>query len=55
MRSSLAYPFFTISHGRRPIDEFAELLQEAEVTLVADVRTVPRSRANPQYNGDVLP
>jgi uncharacterized protein (DUF488 family) len=51
----MAYPFFTIGHGRRPIDEFAALLQQAEVTLVADVRTVPRSRTNPQYNRDVLP
>ena len=51
----MAYPFFTIGHGRRPIGEFVDLLQEAEVTLVADVRTVPRSRTNPQYNHDVLP
>jgi uncharacterized protein (DUF488 family) len=51
----MAYPFFTIGHGRRPIGEFVDLLQEAEVTLVADVRTVPRSRTNPQYNRDVLP
>jgi uncharacterized protein (DUF488 family) len=38
-----------------PIGEFVALLQSAEVTLVADVRTVPRSRTNPQYNRDVLP
>jgi uncharacterized protein (DUF488 family) len=30
------------------------LLREADVRLVVDVRTVPRSRANPQYNSDVL-
>lgn len=51
----MAYPFFTIGHGRRSIGEFVDLLQEAEVTLVADVRTVPRSRTNPQCNRDVLP
>jgi uncharacterized protein (DUF488 family) len=48
-------PFFTIGHSTRPLDEFVELLQRAEVTFVADVRTVPRSRTNPQYNRDVLP
>ncbi len=48
-------PFYTIGHGTRPIDAFAGLLQDAGVTLVADVRTVPRSRANPQYNRDTLP
>jgi uncharacterized protein (DUF488 family) len=31
------------------------MLREASVTIVADVRTVPRSRTNPQYNGEVLP
>jgi len=51
----MAYPFYTIGHGTRSIAEFADLLQSAEITLVADVRTVPRSRTNPQYNRDVLP
>ena len=31
-----------------------ELLNEAEVRLVIDVRTIPRSRTNPQFNSDVL-
>lgn len=47
-------PFFTIGHSTRIIDEFAGLLREAEVTQVVDVRTVPRSRTNPQYNREVL-
>jgi uncharacterized protein (DUF488 family) len=51
----MAHPFFTIGHGTRPIGEFVELLQGADVTLVADVRTVPRSRTNPQYNREVMP
>ena len=51
----MAHPFFTIGHATRPIGEFIELLQDADVTLVADVRTVPRSRTNPQYNRDTLP
>ena len=51
----MPYPFYTIGHGTRPIGEFTDLLQSAQITLVADVRTVPRSRTNPQYNRDVLP
>jgi uncharacterized protein (DUF488 family) len=51
----MRHPFFTIGHSTRPIASFIELLNEAEVGLVADVRTVPRSRTNPQYNTDVLP
>jgi len=48
-------PFHTIGHSTRSIDEFVALLREADVRLVVDVRTVPRSRANPQYNKDTLP
>ncbi|MDE5441538.1 DUF488 family protein [Bradyrhizobium sp. CSA207] len=51
----MAHPFFTIGHGTRPIGEFVALLQGASVTFVADVRTVPRSRTNPQYNRETLP
>jgi len=51
----MARPFFTIGHSTRSIEEFVELLREAGVRLVADVRTVPRSRTNPQYNRDTFP
>ncbi len=51
----MANPFFTIGHSTRPIEEFAALLAAAEVKLVVDVRTVPRSRKNPQFNRDALP
>jgi uncharacterized protein (DUF488 family) len=51
----MALPFFTIGHSTRSTAEFVELLSAAGVRLVADVRTVPRSRTNPQYNLDVLP
>ena len=47
-------PFFTIGHSTRSLDEFAASLAGADVGLVADVRTMPRSRSNPQYNSDVL-
>jgi uncharacterized protein (DUF488 family) len=48
-------PFFAIGHSTRPIEAFVALLTESEVRLVVDVRTVPRSRTNPQFNRDVLP
>jgi hypothetical protein len=51
----MAHPFFTVGHSTRSVPEFVELLRTVEVQLVVDVRTVPRSRANPQFNRDVLP
>jgi uncharacterized protein (DUF488 family) len=53
--TGVQHPFFTIGHSTRPISEFVALLTNAGVRLVVDVRTVPRSRTNPQYNADVLP
>jgi len=47
--------FFTIGHSTRSIEEFVGLLQSVGVRLLVDVRTVPRSRRNPQFNSDVLP
>ena len=46
---------FTIGHATRPLPDFLALLAENGVTLVADVRTVPRSRTNPQFNAATLP
>jgi uncharacterized protein (DUF488 family) len=48
-------PFFTIGHSNRSFAEFVELLRGAEIDLVADIRKMPRSRANPQFNEDALP
>jgi uncharacterized protein (DUF488 family) len=50
----MALPFFTIGHSTRPLGEFVDLLEEAEATTLVDVRTVPRSRTNPQFNRDTL-
>ena len=44
----------TVGHSTRPIDEFVALLVAHGVTQLVDVRTVPRSRHNPQFNGDAL-
>ena len=51
----MAYPFFTIGHSTRPIGKFIELLTASEIGLVVDVRTIPRSRTNPQFNREALP
>ena len=45
----------TIGHSTRPLQEFLELLQAHAVSRLVDVRTVPRSRYNPQFNRDSLP
>jgi uncharacterized protein (DUF488 family) len=51
----MALPFHTIGHSTHPLDDFVALLRAADVALVVDVRTVPRSRRNPQYDRDALP
>lgn len=46
---------FTIGHSTRPLEDFRTLLGENRIELLADVRTVPRSRHNPQFNLETLP
>lgn len=50
----MSLPFFTVGHSTRTIEEFVALLRAGGVGMVVDVRTVPRSRTNPQYNEDAL-
>lgn len=50
----MAKPFFTIGHSTRPMDEFVDLLRHANVDLVIDVRSIPRSRTNPHYNYEAI-
>lgn len=45
---------FTIGHSTRPIEEFLAMLQAHGVRRLVDVRTVPRSRHNPQFNREDL-
>jgi uncharacterized protein (DUF488 family) len=47
-------PIFTIGHSTRPIDEFIRLLASNGVERLIDIRTIPKSRHNPQFNGDSL-
>lgn len=41
---------YTIGHSNRTIDEFLDLLSEFDVNAIADVRSSPFSRRNPQFN-----
>ncbi len=45
---------YTTGHSTRPFAEFLAVVQSFEVRLVADVRSIPRSRRNPQFDGDTL-
>jgi len=45
----------TIGHSTRSLEDFLTLLKTYEVTHLVDVRTIPRSRHNPQFNEDSLP
>jgi uncharacterized protein (DUF488 family) len=45
---------FTVGHSTRPIDEFITLLTAHGITQLVDVRTVPRSRHNPQFETKAL-
>src|SRR5262249_10633681 len=51
----MAHPFFTIGHSTRLVREFVELLEEAQVGCVVDVRSVPPPRTNPKYNCYIPP
>jgi uncharacterized protein (DUF488 family) len=48
-------PIHTIGHSTRTIPEFVDLLRIGDVELVVDIRSVPRSRTNPQFNLETLP
>ena len=51
----MAYPFFTIGLSTRTLPQFVDLLRVSQVELVIDVRHIPRSRTNPQFNPETLP
>ena len=45
----------TIGHSTHPIGDFIGILQAHGVETLVDIRTIPRSRHNPQFNRDILP
>ena len=46
---------FTIGHSTRSLEEFVNILEKYNVRKIVDIRTVPRSRHNPQFNRETLP
>ena len=46
------HPFFTIGHSTRSVEDVADLLKAVGADMIVDVRSMPRSRANPQFNVD---
>jgi uncharacterized protein (DUF488 family) len=45
----------TIGHGRRSVEELVSVLEAYGVTQIVDIRKMPRSLANPQFNAETLP
>jgi len=45
---------FTIGHSTRTLDELVQLLRGHGIERLVDVRTIPRSRHNPQFNHEIL-
>jgi uncharacterized protein (DUF488 family) len=55
--SATAWPadaVFTVGHSTRPLGEFVALVKAYGVRRIADIRSVPRSRRNPQFNAEAL-
>ncbi len=45
---------YAIGHSTRPLEDFVALLKAHGITLLADIRTIPKSRTNPQFNRESL-
>lgn len=50
----MTLPFFTVGHSNRSPEALVELLRGPRVERVVDIRKIPRSRSNPQFNEDTL-
>jgi hypothetical protein len=53
-RTPRTHPILTVGHSTRTIEAFIALLAAHKVKQLVDVRTIPRSRHNPQFNSDQL-
>ena len=51
---TVAENVYVIGHSTRPIERFLKILRAHSVTMLVDIRTVPKSRHNPQFNSDAL-
>lgn len=50
-----SFRIMTIGHSTRTLEDFIRILQAYEVQEIVDIRTIPRSRRNPQFNRETLP
>ena len=50
----MTHRFFTIGHSTRTLLDFVEVLRAYEIEIVIDVRHMPRSYTNPQFNRETL-
>jgi uncharacterized protein (DUF488 family) len=50
----MAGPIYTVGHSTRSIEEFLEILRHYSIVRLVDIRTVPRSRRNPQFAQEEL-
>ena len=55
MKKQASITVFTIGHSTRDIPTFKALLKHYGINQVVDIRSIPRSRHNPQFNFDTLP
>lgn len=53
-RSQNPLTIFTIGHSTHPIEKFIDLLRSHGVEQIIDIRTIPKSRRNPQFNSEAL-
>ncbi|ACC73719.1 DUF488 domain-containing protein [Paraburkholderia phymatum] len=51
----MSHAFYTVGHSTHPLGEFFGLLAGAGIETLVDVRSIPRSRTNPQFNRETLP
>jgi uncharacterized protein (DUF488 family) len=54
-RKRAQHTLYTVGHSRHTLAEFVAILQSVGITRVVDIRSIPRSRTNPQFNIDALP
>ncbi len=54
MNSTKKVTVYTIGHSTRNLEDFISLLRENNINEVVDIRTIPKSRHNPQFNEETL-
>ncbi len=53
-RSWTGAPIYTVGHSTRSLEELVALLRAFDISVLVDIRTIPRSRHNPQFNAETL-